>query len=190
MIPRVTLREALSDPTCSAPRSRRQLESWRTLLIAAMGESLRRGRAQDIPSSSRPRARASYNVSTNSRLVIGRAAAKSSDGDARRLHRGIMRPLRCLVPGERGVLLCVALDQRVAKIILDYTEASFERSPILKQLIAGRTADALELTNGITLEVRPASFRKLRGPTYVAVMPTSLPSGMWTEPTQTRTSRS
>jgi len=75
-----------------------------------------------------------------------------------------------LVPGERGVLLCVALDQRVAKIILDYAEASFERSPILKQLIASRTADALELTNGITLEVRPASFRKLRGPTYVAVI--------------------
>jgi hypothetical protein len=66
-------------------------------------------------------------------------------------------------------LLCVALDQRVAKIILDYAEACFERSPILSQLIVGRTADALELTNGITLEVRPASFRKLRGPTYVAV---------------------
>jgi hypothetical protein len=39
-----------------------------------------------------------------------------------------------LVPGERGVLLCVALDQRVAKIILDYAKACFERSPILKQL--------------------------------------------------------
>ena len=47
-----------------------------------------------------------------------------------------------LVPGERGVLLCVALDQRVAKIILNYAEACFERSPILKQLIANRTADA------------------------------------------------
>ena len=58
----------------------------------------------------------------------------------------------------------------MAKIILDYAEACFERSPILKQLIASRTADALELTNGITLEVRPASFRKLRGPTYVAVI--------------------
>ena len=45
-----------------------------------------------------------------------------------------------LVPGERGVLLCVALDQRVAKIILDYAEACFEHSPILKQLIASRTA--------------------------------------------------
>jgi hypothetical protein len=83
---------------------------------------------------------------------------------------GLCEHTDALVPGERGVLLCVALDQRVAKIILDYAEASFERSPILKQLIASRTADALELTNGITLEVRPASFRKLRGPTYVAVI--------------------
>ena len=58
----------------------------------------------------------------------------------------------------------------MAKIILDYAEACFERSPILRQLIANRTADALELTNGITLEVRPASFRKLRGPTYIAVI--------------------
>ena len=67
-------------------------------------------------------------------------------------------------------MLCVALDQRVAKIILDYAEACFEHSPILRQLIASRTADALELTNSITLEVRSASFRKLRGPTYVAVI--------------------
>jgi hypothetical protein len=58
----------------------------------------------------------------------------------------------------------------VAKIVLDYCEATFERSPILKQLMANRTQDALELTNGISIEVRPASFRKLRGPTYVAVI--------------------
>src|SRR5260370_35261096 len=74
-----------------------------------------------------------------------------------------------LVPGERGVLLCVALDQRVAKIILDYAEACFERRPILKQLIVNRSADALELANGITLDARPAAFRKLHGPTYIAV---------------------
>jgi hypothetical protein len=81
-----------------------------------------------------------------------------------------MRPQRCLGPGEKGVLLCIALDRKVAKIILDYAQACFERSPILKQLIASRTADAIELTNGISLEVRPASFRKLRGPTYIAVL--------------------
>jgi hypothetical protein len=41
-----------------------------------------------------------------------------------------------LVPGKRGAL---AFDQRVAKIILDYAQASFERSLVLRQLVAGGT---------------------------------------------------
>jgi hypothetical protein len=40
----------------------------------------------------------------------------------------------------------------------------------MAQLIANRTADTLELTNGITIEVRAASFRRLRGPTYIGVI--------------------
>ena len=75
-----------------------------------------------------------------------------------------------LVHGERGVLLCIAPDQRQATIVLDFAAAAFEQSAILKQLIANRTADALELTNGISIEVRSASFRRLRGPTYIAVI--------------------
>ena len=75
-----------------------------------------------------------------------------------------------LVVGETGVLLVISLDQRVAKVILDYCQAAFEGSPILKQLIVSRTHDAIELSNGISIEVRPVSFRKLRGPTYVAVI--------------------
>ncbi|MEK1929836.1 MAG: hypothetical protein AAAC47_08600 [Pararhizobium sp.] len=61
-----------------------------------------------------------------------------------------------LVRGERGVLLCIAPDQRQAAIVLDYATAAFEQSPILKQLIANRTADTLELTNSINVEVRSA----------------------------------
>ncbi len=75
-----------------------------------------------------------------------------------------------LVRGERGILLCIAPDQRQAAIVLDYCTAAFESSPILSQLIAGRTADALELTNGICIEVRASSFRRLRGPTYIGVI--------------------
>jgi hypothetical protein len=75
-----------------------------------------------------------------------------------------------LVRGERGVLLCIAPDQRQAAIVLDYATAAFEQSPILKQLIANRTSDTLELTSGVNIEVRAASFRRLRGPTYIAVI--------------------
>jgi hypothetical protein len=75
-----------------------------------------------------------------------------------------------LVRGETGIVLLIAPDQRQAKIALDYCAAALEQSPILKQLIANRSADTLELTNGISIEVRSASFRRLRGPTYVAVI--------------------
>ena len=171
MIPRVPLREALSDSnllgTAIAGDSWR---SWRTLLIAAMGEALREDE-REIFSKLTGRDREPLQRVDQFAAVIGRRGGKSRAMATLACYlAGLCEHTDALVPGERGVLLCVALDQRVAKIILDYAEASFERSPILKQLIAGRTADALELTNGITLEVRPASFRKLRGPTYIAVI--------------------
>jgi len=171
MIPRVPLREALSDPnllgTAIAGDS---WGSWRGLLIAAMGEELSEDE-REIFTKLTGRVREPLQRVDEFAAVIGRRGGKSRAMATLATYiAGLCDHSDALVPGEHGVLLCVALDQRVAKIILDYAEACFERSPILKQLIAGRTADALELTNGITLEVRPASFRKLRGPTYVAVI--------------------
>ena len=171
MIPRVALREALSDPnllgTAIAGDSWR---SWRALLIAAMGEELSEDE-REIFTKLTGREREPLQRVDQFAAVIGRRGGKSrAIATLATYIAGLCDHSDALVPGERGVLLCVALDQRVAKIILDYAEACFERSPILRQLIAGRTADALELTNGITLEVRPASFRKLRGPTYIAVI--------------------
>ena len=171
MIPRVPLREALSDPNLLGTAiGGDSWGSWRTLLIAAMGEELTADERQ-IFSQLTGREREPLQRVDEFAAVIGRRGGKSKSMATLATYiAGLCDHSDALVPGERGVLLCVALDQRVAKIILDYAEACFERSPILKQLIANRTADALELTNGITLEVRPASFRKLRGPTYVAVI--------------------
>jgi hypothetical protein len=143
---------------------------WRTLLIAAMGEPLTEDERelfrQLTGRDHEPGQRVDQLVS-----VIGRRGGKSRACSVLACWiAGLCDHSDALVPGERGVLLCVALDQRVAKIILDYCQAVFEHSPILRQLIANRTQDALELTNGISIEVRPASFRRLRGPTYIAVI--------------------
>ena len=75
-----------------------------------------------------------------------------------------------LVRGERGVLLCVAADQRQADVILDYADASFRASPVLSQLIEARTQRELRLNNGIDIEVRAADYRRLRGLTLIAVI--------------------
>ena len=159
MIPRVLLREALSDPnllgTAIAGDSWR---SWRTLLIAAMGEELHEDE-REIFSQLTGREREPLQRVDEFAAVIGRRGGKSRAMATLATYiAGLCDHCDALVPGERGVLLCVALDQRVAKIILDYAEACFERSPILKQLIVNRTADALELANGITLRSAPGVF--------------------------------
>ena len=40
----------------------------------------------------------------------------------------------------------------------------------MKQLLVNRTAETLTLTTGISLEVRSASFRRIRGVTCAAVL--------------------
>ena len=54
--------------------------------------------------------------------------------------------------------------------MLNYATAALEQSPILRQLIGNKTSESLELTTGLSIEVRAASFRRLRGPTHVAVI--------------------
>ena len=171
MRPTVTMRKALSDPKLLG----NALEgdswaAWKVLLIAAMGERLT-DEERTLFKSLTGRSHEPLQHVDEFAAVVGRRGGKSRAMAVLATYiAGLCDHSDALVPGERGVLLCVALDQKVAKIILDYAQALFECSPILRQLIANRTSDALELNNGISLEVRPASFRKLRGPTYVAVI--------------------
>ena len=157
MKPRISLRQSLQDPNLlGGALSGDSWGSWRALLIAAMGEELSADE-REIFTKLTGRVREPLQRVDQFAAVIGRRGGKSrAIATLATYIAGLCDHSDALVPGERGVLLCVALDQRVAKIILDYAEASFERSPILKQLIANRTADALELTNGISLEVRLA----------------------------------
>jgi hypothetical protein len=75
-----------------------------------------------------------------------------------------------LVRGEKGLVLLIAPDIRQAKVLLEYAQGTLESTPMLAQLIKDRKRDELSLTTGITLEVRSASFRRIRGATCVAVL--------------------
>ena len=55
-----------------------------------------------------------------------------------------------------------------ATVLLDYAEGCLQSTPMLRQLIEQRTKDTLVLKTGITLAVRSASFRRIRGMTCVA----------------------
>jgi hypothetical protein len=169
MKPTVSMREALSDPALiGGVLAGDSWQAWRVLLIGAMGEQLTDAERQLFKKLT-GREREPLQRVEEFAAVVGRRGGKSR---AMALLAAYIAGLckHKLVRGERGILLCVAPDQRQASIVLGYAEAAFEQSPILKQLIASRTSDTLTLTNGVNIEVRAASFRRLRGPTYVGVI--------------------
>jgi hypothetical protein len=167
--PTISIREALTDPSLLGNvLTGQSWQPWRVLLVAAMGEPLTdEERATFTALTGRP-------TEPLQRVeefcaVVGRRGGKSRTMAILAAYVGGLCE-HDLVRGETGIVLLIAPDQRQAKIALDYCAAALEQSPILKQLIANRSSDALELTNGISIEVRSASFRRLRGPTYVAVI--------------------
>lgn len=169
MKPTVTLRKALSDKgLLGHVIAGDSWATWRVLLIAAMGEALTDDE-REIFTKFTGREHEPLQRVSELEVIAGRRGGKTRAMATLATYiAGLCDHRDVLIPGETGVMLCLAQDQRIAKKILDFCQEDFERSPILKQIVVGRTQDALELKNNIRIEVRPASFRKLRGPTYIA----------------------
>jgi hypothetical protein len=169
MTPSTTIREALADKQLlGGVLAGPSWQAWRVLMIAAMGEALDDDE-RVLFTQLTGRAHEPLQRVEELDAVVGRRGGKSRAMATLAAYiAGLCT--HPLVRGEKGVLLCIAPDQKQASIVLDYATAAFEASPILRQLIASRTSDALELIDGTTIEVRAASFRRLRGPTYIAVI--------------------
>ena len=170
MKPRVTLRQALTDPLLLGNViSGDSWKPWRSLLLASMGEALLDDE-RAVFTRLTGREREPGQMVEEFVGVKGRRAGGSRSASVLGSYIGGLCTHPSLVRGERGVLLMVAADQRQADVILNYCEANFRGSPVLAQLIESRTARELRLTNGVDIEVRAADFRRLRGLTFVAAV--------------------
>jgi hypothetical protein len=115
-------------------------------------------------------------------VVKGRRAGGSRFGSAvATWAAGFMR--YALAPGERAVVGLAAADREQARVCLQYAAAPFEASAELRslvrppsawtrlaELVTRRTRWGFDLTTGVTVEVRTASFGTIRGRTYAAVI--------------------
>jgi hypothetical protein len=168
---RTTLRTALSDSNLlGRALAGESWAAWRALLLAAMGEKLK---PLELEHYRRLTGRAEPPPDRVSELwvIAGRRGGKSRAIATLLAYIGCLCDHRAkLASGEKGIALCLAPSQAQAGIVLDYVGGILRESPILKQLIVRETAETIELDNRITIEVRAASFRRLRGPTLVAVV--------------------
>jgi hypothetical protein len=67
-----------------------------------------------------------------------------------------------LAPGERASLMIVAPDRKQTRTIVRFIRGLLA-GPLLADLVERETAESIDLTNGVTIEVVTASYRSVRG---------------------------
>jgi hypothetical protein len=171
-----TMREALADPALlgnvlPGPT----WHTWRTLLIAIAGEPLLR--APILKNERRLFKKLAGGRTEPGKMVktfvavVGRRGGKTRASSVLAAYLAAFCDYsEVLSPGERGVVLFLALNQQQAQISFRHAAAIFDSVPLLQELIVSRTANTLSLSNGVDLEVRAASAAGLRGITTVAVI--------------------
>jgi hypothetical protein len=166
--PLCTLRRALSDPKLLGNTlAGDSWRAWRVVLIAAMGEALRDDEGvifKRLTGRERTDARVSELVA-----VVGRRGGKSRALATFATYVAALCQ-HALVPGERGIVLIVAQNQRAARVVLHYAETCFDAAPALAALVVSRSGDSIQLNTGVQLEVRWQSFRAVRGFTLCAAI--------------------
>lgn len=70
---------------------------------------------------------------------------------------------RGLATGETATISCTAADRKQAKTWLSYCLGLIDASPVLRQAVAGTTAESIESVHRTRLEVFAANFRTVRG---------------------------
>ena len=104
-------------------------------------------------------------------LVIGRRGGKSRFAALVAVFLACFRDYtELLAPGERGTLMVVASDRRQARNVHGYISGLLHAVPMIEALIDNETKEAIELTNGITIEIHTANYRAIRGYTVVGAI--------------------
>lgn len=103
-------------------------------------------------------------------IVAGRRSGKSFISALIGVYLAAFRKYPELAPGEVGTVMLIAGDKKQARVLMRYTSGIFGASKILSKLIRKEGAQALELTNGIVIEIHTSSFRSIRGYSVVACL--------------------
>lgn len=164
----VTMRAALADPNLlGGVLDGDSWSAWKTLLIALNGEEL-------IVEE-----RLTFTALTGREhepgapceefwAVIGRRGGKTRAMSALALFIAALCE-HDLAAGEKGLIPILAASRQQANVAFQYISALFARPPFDRLKVA-ETAESISLSNNVEIQVRPASFRTIRGISAVAVI--------------------
>jgi phage terminase large subunit-like protein len=104
-------------------------------------------------------------------VVAGRRSGKSRIAALVAVYLAAFTDYRpVLAPGEKGTVMLLAADRRQARVLMRYVMGLIEAVPMLAAMVAHRTAESVEMSNRVVIEIHTASFRAIRGYTIIAAI--------------------
>ena len=164
MKPKVTMREALTDPDLlgdAIPGP--SWLPWRALLIAAMGERLTNKERECF------RQLTGREYEPLQRVeefwgAIGRRGGKTRSAACLAVYCSCLVDYSdVLASGERASIPFIAASKRQAGIAFGYCCGIVEASPMLASLLTNKTSDSLEFSTRVDLSIWSANYRTIRG---------------------------
>jgi hypothetical protein len=174
----ISVRQALEDPAwLGSMLGAESFAVMRTLLIAAMGEALTAAEML-VFTQLTGRTETPGEAVEELWVIAGRRSGKTrAIGTLAAYLAGCCDYRDCLGPGERGVLPIMAANTLQAGQYYNFIRGIFTNIPRFAALVeqlggrhGGITTDTISLKNRIDIQVRPASFRTIRGITAIGVI--------------------
>ena len=168
----LSLSEAVADPDLLLPVFGGDLSTfatWTVILAALEGRPLTDEQLITFTQLT-GRAEAPTEPASEAWVVAGRRSAKTRHLALLAVWQAACKDYRgSLAPGERAVAAIIACDKRQAKVAFNYVRAILKGVPALAEMVVRETAEAIELSNGASIEIHVASFRSVRGRSYCFV---------------------
>ncbi|WP_336490935.1 hypothetical protein [Methylobacterium nigriterrae] len=169
MKPLVSLRQALSDPDLlGSALPGPSWSTWRTILLAVMGEELTAEEAavyrelsgRDYAGPIRP---------DEFFAVMGRRSGKTRAIGVAAVYQAALNDYAdVLAPGQRARLPILAATKQQAVECHRFILGTLQAVPLLAEMLDGDpTQDEIRLVNGVDIVITAASFRGIRGSTFI-----------------------
>jgi hypothetical protein len=129
-------------------------DGWQTILKAAFGLPLN-GHEREFFRSVAEREPPERRV-REFWIIAGRRAGKDSIASVIAAHAAaLFDQSDRLRPGERALVMCLAVDRDQAKIVMGYSRSFFTDIPPLREMVTRKTASGFEPTTASTSRSRP-----------------------------------
>ena len=164
--------EAIADPNLFAPwfKDPESWTAWRAFHAVLTGAQLTPEQAAFYAKHT-GRETLPTGPFTEAWLCCGRRAGKSFNLALIAVYLSVFKDYRpFLAPGERARVRVMSVDRDQARVIMDYVRALLREVPMLAPLVERESAETIELSNKVLIEVGTSSYRTARGYSYAAIL--------------------